>query len=83
MSLLGICTLCTSGEKRLTERRKKTLAKLASEFKKLLANSKFHSHLVSWRVVISTPGNAEGLTVQSYLPVHGYLFSCPNGDGLQ
>jgi hypothetical protein len=42
--------------KRLTERRKKTLAKLASKFKKLLANSKSHSHLASWRVVISTPG---------------------------
>jgi hypothetical protein len=27
--------------------RKKTLAKLASKFKKLLANSKFHSHLAS------------------------------------
>jgi hypothetical protein len=47
--------VCTSGEKRLTERRKKALAKLASKLKKLLANSKFHSHLASWRVVISTP----------------------------
>jgi hypothetical protein len=28
-------------------RRKKTLAKLASKFKKLLANPKFHSHLAS------------------------------------
>jgi hypothetical protein len=35
--------------------RKKTLAKLASKLKKLLANSKFRSHLASWRVVISTP----------------------------
>jgi hypothetical protein len=34
---------------------KKALAKLASKLKKLLANSKFHSHLASWRVVISTP----------------------------
>jgi hypothetical protein len=42
MSLLSICTVCTSGEKRLTERRKKALAKLASKFKKLLANFKFH-----------------------------------------
>jgi hypothetical protein len=42
-------------EKRLTERRKTALAKLASKFKKLLANFKFHSHLASWRVVISTP----------------------------
>jgi hypothetical protein len=33
---------------------KKTLAKLASKFKKLLANAEFHSHLASWRVVIST-----------------------------
>jgi hypothetical protein len=33
----------------------KTLAKLASKFKKLLPNSKFHSHLASWQVVISTP----------------------------
>jgi hypothetical protein len=36
-------------------RREKTLAKLASKFKKILANSKFPSHLASWRVVISTP----------------------------
>jgi hypothetical protein len=44
-----------AGKKRLTERSKnKTLAKLASKFIKLLANSKFHSHLASWRVVIST-----------------------------
>jgi hypothetical protein len=35
---------------------KKALAKLASKFKILLANSKFHSHLASWQVVISTPG---------------------------
>jgi hypothetical protein len=35
---------------------KKTLAKLASKFIKLFADSKFHSHLASWRVVISTPG---------------------------
>jgi hypothetical protein len=35
--------------------KKKTLAKLVSKFIKLLANSKFHSHLASWRVVISTP----------------------------
>jgi hypothetical protein len=35
---------------------KKALAKLASELKKLLANSKFHLHLASWRVFISTPG---------------------------
>jgi hypothetical protein len=34
---------------------KKALAKLASKLKKLLANSKFHLHLASWRVVISTP----------------------------
>jgi hypothetical protein len=34
---------------------KRTLAKLASKFNKLLANSKFHLHLASWRVVISTP----------------------------
>jgi hypothetical protein len=47
--------VCTSGEKRVTERRKKALAKLASKVKKLLANFKFHSHLASWRVAISTP----------------------------
>jgi hypothetical protein len=56
MSLLSICTVCTSGEKRLTERRQNALAKLASKLQKLLANSKFHSHLASWRVVIFTPG---------------------------
>jgi hypothetical protein len=50
-----------SGEKRLTQRRKKTLAKLASKFEKLLANSKFHSHLASWRVVISTPAVSEAV----------------------
>jgi hypothetical protein len=33
----------------------KTLAKLASGFVFLLANSKFYSHLASWRVVIHTP----------------------------
>jgi hypothetical protein len=55
MSLLSICTECTSGEKRLAERRKKAFAKLASKLKKLLANFKFHSHLASWRVVICTP----------------------------
>jgi hypothetical protein len=33
----------------------KTLTKLASKLKKLLANSKFHSHFASWQVVISTP----------------------------
>jgi hypothetical protein len=55
MSLLSISTVCTSGEKRLTERRKKALAKLASMLKKLLANSQFHLHLASWQVVISTP----------------------------
>jgi hypothetical protein len=60
MSLLNISTVCTSGEKRLTEKRKKALAKLASKLKKLLANSKFHSHLASWRVVISTPGVGVG-----------------------
>jgi hypothetical protein len=56
----GVCLYFRIGdsiseEKRLTERRKKALAKLASKLKKLLANSKFHSHLASWRVVISTP----------------------------
>jgi hypothetical protein len=40
-------------------RGEKALAKLASKFKKLLANSKFHSHLASWRVVISTPGSRQ------------------------
>jgi hypothetical protein len=50
--------VCSSGgKKRLIERKKKALAKLASKFKKLLANSKFHSHLASWRVVVSTSGN--------------------------
>jgi hypothetical protein len=41
--------------KKLTERKETNLAKLASKFKKLLANYKFHLHLASWRVVISTP----------------------------
>jgi hypothetical protein len=50
-----------SGGKRLTEKRKKTLAKLACKLKKLLANSKIHSHLASWRVVISTPAMAKHL----------------------
>jgi hypothetical protein len=35
MSLLSICTVCTSREKRFTERRKKALAKLASKLKKI------------------------------------------------
>jgi hypothetical protein len=61
MSLLSICTVCTCGEKRLAERRKKALAKLASKLKKLLANFQFHSHLASWRVVISTPAGMQGL----------------------
>jgi hypothetical protein len=56
MSLLSISTVCTSGGKKDSLRGgKKALAKLASKLKKLLGNSKFHSHLVSWRVVISTP----------------------------
>jgi hypothetical protein len=41
--------------KKYREDEKKTLAKLPSKLKKLLANCKFHSHLASWRVVISTP----------------------------
>jgi hypothetical protein len=45
-----------AGEKDSLRGGKITLAKLASKFKKLLANPKFHSHLASWRVVISTPG---------------------------
>jgi hypothetical protein len=36
---------------------KKTLAKLASKFRKLFANSKFHPHSASGRVVIRTPEN--------------------------
>jgi hypothetical protein len=44
-----------SGEKKTHWEEKKTLAKLASKLKKLLANSKIYSHLASWRVVISTP----------------------------
>jgi hypothetical protein len=55
MSLLSICT---EWEKRLNKRRKKTLTKQASKLKELLTNSKFHSHLASWRVVISTPDNS-------------------------
>jgi hypothetical protein len=56
MSLLSLYVQCAlAGKKRFIERRKNALAKLASKFKKLLANSKFHSHLASWRVVISTP----------------------------
>jgi hypothetical protein len=43
--------------KKDSPRGEKTLAKLASKFKKLLANSKFHLHLVSWWVVICTPGS--------------------------
>jgi hypothetical protein len=35
-------------------RGKNPLAKLAIKLKELLASSKFHSHLASWRVVIST-----------------------------
>jgi hypothetical protein len=34
----------------------KKLARLASGFIFLLANTKFYSHLASWRVVIRTPG---------------------------
>jgi hypothetical protein len=34
---------------------KKILARLASGFVFLLANSKFYSHLASWLVVIRTP----------------------------
>jgi hypothetical protein len=49
--------------KKTHREEEKTLAKLASKFKTLLANSKFHSHLASWRVVISTP--ALGQTSQS------------------
>jgi hypothetical protein len=44
-----------AGKKDSLRGGKNTLAKLASKFEKLLANSKFHSHLASWRVVISTP----------------------------
>jgi WD40 repeat protein len=60
MSLLSICTRCTSREKSLAERRKKALAKLTSKLKTLLANFKIHSHLASWQVVISTPVERSG-----------------------
>jgi hypothetical protein len=36
-------------------RGEKTLARLASGFVFLLANSEFYSHLANWRVVIRTP----------------------------
>jgi hypothetical protein len=44
-----------AGGKKTHWEEEKTLASLASKWKKLLANFKFHSHLASWRVVISTP----------------------------
>jgi hypothetical protein len=44
-----------AGKKDSLRGGKKTLSKLASKLKKLLAISKFHLHLASWRVVISTP----------------------------
>jgi hypothetical protein len=49
----------SAGKKDSLRGGKKTLAKLASTFKKLLANPKFHSHLASWRVVISTPASTQ------------------------
>jgi hypothetical protein len=43
--------------KRVSERGKKTLARLASEFVFLLANLEFYLHLASWRAIIRTPGS--------------------------
>jgi hypothetical protein len=40
---------------RVSEREKKTLARLLSGFEFLLAKPDFYSHLASWRVVILTP----------------------------
>jgi hypothetical protein len=40
---------------RVSERGKKSLARLASEFVFLLANPEFYPHWASWRVVIRTP----------------------------
>jgi hypothetical protein len=56
---------------RLAERRKKkTLAKLVSKFKKLLANSNFYSHLASWQVVISTPAS-----IYNHYDYHGWVIT--------
>jgi hypothetical protein len=71
MSLLSISTVCTSGGKKTL--RKKALAKMASKLKKILANSKFHSHLASWQVVISTPaGNGSKIPSCSFRGSNAY-----------
>jgi hypothetical protein len=63
--LLKVSLHCFFRQPQLTGKKdslrggKKPLAKLASKLKELLANSKFHSHLASWRVVNPTPAKVQ------------------------